>query len=196
MDFEAAIDHRHDPASSVVLRYRKAFPLSADGASLDRLDELLVRASLGEGVRVVRLFEYRGVEVHLLDESSLMRTRSLKSIDGCVNAALCALEGVSCIVFESGGNTDRYPLSVLPMPIINNDSPYKFHPTQKPVDLMAWLIRSYTDAGQTVLDFAAGSGTTGVAAALEGRQSILIELNPDYAAIADRRINGEFALTA
>ena len=97
---------------------------------------------------------------------------------------------------ESGGNTDRYPLSVLPMPIINNDSPDKVHPTQKPVGLMAWLIRSYTDAGQTVLDFAAGSGTTGVAAALEGRQSILIELNQEYAATADRRINGEFALTA
>lgn len=76
---------------------------------------------------------------------------------------------------ESGGNTDRYPLSVLPMPIVNNDSPEKVHPTQKPVDLMAWLIRSYTRPREIVLDIAAGSGTTALAAAREGRSYCCIE---------------------
>lgn len=97
---------------------------------------------------------------------------------------------------EYGGSTERYPTSVLEVPIINNDSPDKFHPTQKPVDLMRWLIRSYTAPGQVVLDFAAGSGTTGAAADLERRQSILIEANKEYADAADRRLNGTFALTA
>lgn len=89
---------------------------------------------------------------------------------------------------ESGGNTDRYPLSVLHVPIVNNDSPDKVHPTQKPVDLMAWLIRSYTQPGETVLDFTAGSGTTAVAAMREERDYICIESNADFFNIMTKRI--------
>ena len=90
-----------------------------------------------------------------------------------------------------GGSTERYPTSVIPVPIINNDDPDKRHPTQKPVDLMAWLIRSYTDRGQTVLDFAAGSGTTGIAAMREGRNFICIERVPEYFEIAESRVAAE-----
>lgn len=89
---------------------------------------------------------------------------------------------------ESGGSTERYPLSIVPMPIINNDSPDKQHPTQKPVDLMAWLIRSYTRPGETVLDIAAGSGTTAVAAIKEGRRYICIEKELRYVEIAKDRV--------
>jgi DNA modification methylase len=92
---------------------------------------------------------------------------------------------------ESGGNTDRFPTSVIPMPIINNDDPDKRHPTQKPVGLMAWLIRSYTAPGQTVLDFTAGSGTTAIAAMREGRQFICIEQEPAYIEIAEARVAAE-----
>jgi len=95
---------------------------------------------------------------------------------------------------EYGGSTERYPLSVLDMPIINNDSPDKYHPTQKPIDLKAWLIRSYTEKGQTVLDIAAGSGTTGLAAAREGRRYICIEKEPSYCSIAEMRIANELPL--
>ncbi len=95
-----------------------------------------------------------------------------------------------------GGSTERYPLSVLPMPIINNDSPDKVHPTQKPVGLMAWLIRSYTDAGQTVLDFAAGSGTTGVAAVNLGRTFIGMELDEHWYGYAQRRIGAALSATS
>lgn len=87
-----------------------------------------------------------------------------------------------------GGSTERHPTSIVPIPIINNDSPDKFHPTQKPVDLMSHLIRSYSDEGALVLDIAAGVGTTAVAASLCGRRSIAIELNHDYVAIAKRRL--------
>lgn len=87
-----------------------------------------------------------------------------------------------------GGSTERYPTSVVEFPIINNDDPDKRHPTQKPVGLMAWLIRSYTKPGDVVLDFAAGSGTTALAALRERRQFICIEKRPEYFRIAENRI--------
>ena len=62
------------------------------------------------------------------------------------------------------------------------------HPTQKPVALMEYLIRTYTNAGETVLDFTMGSGTTGVAAMNTGRNFIGIERDPKYFAIASDRI--------
>jgi DNA modification methylase len=67
----------------------------------------------------------------------------------------------------SGGNTDRYPTSVLTFDVVNNDNSGegRFHPTQKPVSLMEYLIKTYTNEGETVLDFTMGSGTTGVACA-------------------------------
>jgi site-specific DNA-methyltransferase (adenine-specific) len=56
------------------------------------------------------------------------------------------------------------------------------HPTVKPIDLMAYLVRLVCPTGGTVLDPFAGSGTTGVAALREGRSAVLIEREPDYAA--------------
>lgn len=62
------------------------------------------------------------------------------------------------------------------------------HPTQKPVALMEYLIRTYTNEGETVLDFTMGSGTTGVAAVNLNRSFIGIELDHDYFNIALKRI--------
>jgi site-specific DNA-methyltransferase (adenine-specific) len=62
------------------------------------------------------------------------------------------------------------------------------HPTQKPVALMEYLIKTYTNEGETVLDFACGSGTTGVAAKNLNRNFIGIELDPEYFEIAKNRI--------
>jgi len=81
-------------------------------------------------------------------------------------------------------NGERYPLSVLEFARDKN----KTHPTQKPVALMEYLIRTYTNPGETVLDFTMGSGTTGVAAANTGRRFIGIEMDPDYFATAQARI--------
>ena len=64
----------------------------------------------------------------------------------------------------------------------------KVHPTQKPVDLMRWCIRMATKPGDTVLDPFMGSGSTGVAAIMEGRRFIGIELDAQYYRIAERRI--------
>jgi len=63
------------------------------------------------------------------------------------------------------------------------------HPTQKPVALMEYLIKTYTNEGELVLDFTMGSGTTGVAAKNLGRKFIGIELDPDYFKIAEDRID-------
>lgn len=65
-----------------------------------------------------------------------------------------------------------------------------YHPTQKPVSLLADLVRSYTNLSDTVLDFTMGSGSTGVACRNEGRNFIGIERDPEYFRIASERING------
>lgn len=62
------------------------------------------------------------------------------------------------------------------------------HPTEKPVALYAYLIRTYTNEGDTVLDFTMGSGTTGVACVKTGRNFIGIEIDKGYYDIAERRI--------
>lgn len=62
------------------------------------------------------------------------------------------------------------------------------HPTQKPVALMEYLIKTYTNEGDTVLDFTMGSGTTGVACVNTGRKFIGIELDEGYFEIARNRI--------
>jgi site-specific DNA-methyltransferase (adenine-specific) len=63
------------------------------------------------------------------------------------------------------------------------------HPTQKPVELMEYLIKTYTNEGETVLDFCMGSGTTGVAAKNLNRSFIGIELDETYFNISKERIN-------
>ena len=78
----------------------------------------------------------------------------------------------------------RYPRSIQK---VNTNK--GLHPTQKPVALMEYLIKTYTNEGETVLDFTMGSGTTGVAAKNLDRDFIGIELDPDYFAIAKRRID-------
>lgn len=64
-----------------------------------------------------------------------------------------------------------------------------YHPTQKPVLLLEDLIKTYSNEGDTVLDFTCGSGSTGVAAINTNRKFIGIELDPDYFEIAQERIN-------
>ena len=88
------------------------------------------------------------------------------------------------------GNYDtlRNPSSVQ---YFNNREKCKgLHPTQKPVALMEYLIKTYTNEGETVLDFTMGSGTTGVACVNLNRGFIGIELDEKYFKIASERIHG------
>ena len=82
---------------------------------------------------------------------------------------------------------EYYPKSILDISVANNKDS-RLHPTQKPVALMEYLIKTYTNEGETVLDFTMGSGTTGVAAKNLGRSFIGIELDPTYFQIAKERI--------
>ena len=87
---------------------------------------------------------------------------------------------------ETKGNL-KYPKSILtfskPHPSIS------IHPTQKPVELLEWLIKTYTNEGETVLDNCMGSGSTGVACVNTNRKFKGIELDKDYFIIAKDRIN-------
>jgi len=64
----------------------------------------------------------------------------------------------------------------------------RVHETQKPLRLMRELVRLFSDAGEVIFDPHAGSGTTGVAALLEGRRVILVERNPEHAETCRRRL--------
>ena len=89
---------------------------------------------------------------------------------------------------QSDLGTAKYPRSVLCFDGIPPTGGVRVHPTQKPVDLCAYLIRTYTNAGMTVLDNTMGSGTTGVACVQESRKFIGIEQDPKYFEIACQRI--------
>ena len=83
-------------------------------------------------------------------------------------------------------NNEYYPTSIIH--VSNASKRGLVHPTQKPVTLMEYLIRTYTNEGDVVLDNCMGSGTTGVAAVNLNRRFIGIELDQDYFEIAEQRI--------
>ena len=94
---------------------------------------------------------------------------------------------------DTGGRTTRNPSTIQKFNTCKHNSADKsgYHPTQKPVALMEYLIKTYTNEGDLVLDFAMGSGTTGVAAKNLNRNFIGIELDQGYFDIAKERINGQ-----
>jgi threonine synthase len=103
--FERAVAAECPADRSVVRRYARVCRLSDDVEADESLKEHLRQTSLSEGLRVVPLLTYRGVDVDILDATSLMASGTHKSIDGCVTTAQCRLAGYRQIVFESGGNT-------------------------------------------------------------------------------------------
>jgi len=88
--------------------------------------------------------------------------------------------------YEHFNSGTRYPKTVIEIKNPNNKS---LHPTQKPVALMEYLIKTYTNEGDTVLDFAMGSGTTGVACKNLNRSFVGIEQEQKYFDIAKKRIS-------
>ena len=88
---------------------------------------------------------------------------------------------------ETNNKGTRHPDSILDFPQIWRRQD-QLHPTQKPVALLEYLIKTYTNEGETVLDFTAGSFTTGVAAVNTNRKFIGIELDKGYFDIGVDRI--------
>jgi len=81
----------------------------------------------------------------------------------------------------------KYPTSILEF---SRNKVGTVHPTQKPVALMEYLIKTYTQESETVLDFTFGSGTTGVACINTNRKFIGIEMDNHYFDIGSKRITG------
>ena len=91
---------------------------------------------------------------------------------------------------EINNKGTRYPRNKLYF-VNDTKKGNSFHPTQKPVALMEYLIKTYTNENETVLDFTMGSGTTGVACKNLNRKFIGIELDKGYFEIAKNRIEQE-----
>ena len=107
-----------------------------------------------------------------------------KAIKRKENTSKCYGKTNKTVLYES---TDRHPRSVQ---FFNSDKQTcKLHPTQKPVRLMEYLILTYTNEGDTVLDNCMGSGTTGIACINTKRKFIGYEKEPDYFRIAQDRIH-------
>lgn len=89
---------------------------------------------------------------------------------------------------SGGGQTDRYPTSILKFNVVNNDNPDKIHSAQKPIELLEYLIRTYTNEGDLILDNAMGSGNTCIAARNLKRDYIGIEKYQDFFLDAQEKI--------
>lgn len=89
----------------------------------------------------------------------------------------------------------RMPKSILEFPLeVNNQfKKQRFHPTQKPVSLFEYLIKTYTNEGETVLDNCAGSGTTAIACINTNRNYILMEKEKKYFDLSGKRVENHLA---
>lgn len=99
------------------------------------------------------------------------------------------IQGIKRVQDEVQLERGAYPKSVQKIKGVPNCNGGRLHPTEKPVELMEYLIKTYTNEGETVLDITMGSGTTGVACKNLNRNFIGIELDETYFNIAKERIN-------
>lgn len=93
------------------------------------------------------------------------------------------VEGIS-----NAGSTERYPQSVLKFSVVNNDDPGRFHPNQKPIELLQYLIETYTNPGEVVLDNCSGSGSTAEACISCSRNYYAIEQEIEYVKKSRKRL--------
>ena len=124
---------------------------------------------------MIHIFSPKGKAVYLPQ----MRTGKKRMKGGKVNGGI-ASGGMKPVYYESD---QYYPISILDIKTERG-----LHPTQKPVALMGYLIKTYTNEGETVLDFTMGSGATGVACKNLNRKFIGVELDEGYFNIAKERI--------
>ncbi len=108
--------------------------------------------------------------------------------NGDNNFADCELAWTS---FKTAVRKVRWKWQGMLQERMGQDKEKRYHPTQKPVGVMKWIIEKYTKPDDIILDPFFGSGSTGVAAVRMGRHFIGIEINPDYCKIAEKRIQEE-----
>lgn len=112
-----------------------------------------------------------------------------------VRRALNRADGSGHNIFASSPQNKTYN-ALTPISVVFASFEHDYHPTQKPIDLLRYLVRTYTNAGDTVLDFTCGSGTTGVACEIEGRNSINIDSDGHYCDVARARITRASGIAA
>ena len=111
-------------------------------------------------------------------------------IEGVFNNSRPALENEPTLYGKQKQHKES-KFTNYPKDIIRYSKPHKpVHPTQKPVELMEYLIKTYTNENETVLDFTMGSGTTMLACKNLNRNGIGIEKDPQYYAVAVARVDG------
>jgi site-specific DNA-methyltransferase (adenine-specific) len=91
--------------------------------------------------------------------------------------------------------THRFPISIQRFSKRKEPDGW-LHPSQKPIDLVRYLVRTYSDVGDTVLDCCCGSGTTGVACIIENRHYILADVEKKFVRLAEQRLNKHKAAQA
>ena len=109
------------------------------------------------------------------------QARKVKWQNGCESFLLATKN-------KGMGHHFNYRLGQSPDYFMRSNNYERWHPTQKPLDLMDWIVRYWSFEGDTILDPFMGSGTTGVACVQTGRNFIGIEIEPKYYEIAERRI--------
>ena len=139
----------------------------------------------------VIVFNARNTYYPIMEDADLSKVRPLSKGEKKTD-----LLGVFKDGFKSSKNYDktkRYPKNEIKISSRNKEcnSLNRVHPTQKPVALMEYLIKTYTNENETVLDFTMGSGTTGVACVNTSRNFIGIERDDKYFDISVKRIRGE-----
>ena len=117
------------------------------------------------------------------DGEKVNRVKQMEKSSNKIQGGL-SLKGEQGMEIKRG----KYPESVIKINNVPNANGARLHPTQKPVALMEYLIKTYTNENELVLDFTSGSGTTGVACENTNRKFIGIELDKTYFEIAKNRI--------
>lgn len=105
MDWKNYIDERYPKERSLLLRYHKIFETLDLGTQLDL--ESFEKFSLGEGARSFKLQTYKGVDIIVSDESSLMKTGTYKALDACLSTAIVHKSGDDSLVLSSAANLGR-----------------------------------------------------------------------------------------
>ena len=126
----------------------------------------------------------------------ILRDREKKNIRNTKNSYTKNNQTIGKEKEDYGYNSGReiplekgYPIDILNMVQVGTNGNKRLHPTQKPIEIMEYLIKTYTNEGDIVLDFTMGSGTTGVACKKLKRKFIGIELDNTYFEVAQERIN-------
>lgn len=132
---------------------------------------------------------YRKLPVyHPIMTKGARKVSSASSKKGCVRTT-----NYGCHGLKDYDSDMRYPTSIISF---SKDIQHSaIHPTQKPVALIEWLIRTYTNPGNIILDNCSGSGTTAIACINTGRRYICYEKDPDYYRLSMKRVEEHLRTT-